>query len=127
MVVFRCKKEAQHQQKNIGKQEGGAPDLETGLQWKLLINILQFESSRLSMLQLECNKLLDKFYSSKEEFDFLIKDSIRIKYIGEEDSLRVEEYIKEFSTFFMNVWQVGKLKFSEKGKRMKYICFVGKI
>ncbi|XP_046663422.1 uncharacterized protein LOC124356281 isoform X1 [Homalodisca vitripennis] len=92
---------------------------------KQYINILQFESSRLSMLQLECNKLLDKFYSSKEEFDFLIKDSIRIKYIGEEDSLRVEEYIKEFSTFFMNVWQVGKLKFSEKGKRMKYICFVG--
>ncbi|XP_054290457.1 uncharacterized protein LOC129005569 [Macrosteles quadrilineatus] len=98
------------------------------LVWKTkqYINILQYESHRLFSLQIECNQLLDIFYGLKEEFGFFLKEGVHIKYLGLEDVLE-KEYTKEFTLFLMNVWQIGKHKFSEKGKKVQYLCYVGKL
>lgn len=82
--------------------------------------------TRLNSMQLRCNKLLDNFYTLKNDFDFLINEMLPIKYLNKSDSLQIEEYINEFSIFAHSVWQVGKLKFSEKGKKAKYMSFTGK-
>lgn len=77
-------------------------------------------------MQLECNELLDKFYPYKNDFDFLVKEALQLKYLGEDGCLSNQACSEEFSLFIKSVWQMGKYRFLEKGKNTKYTCFVGK-
>lgn len=87
-------------------------------------NMFQMELSRLGNLQLESNQLLDQFYASKNEFDFISKDALEVKYFGEDASKSIE-YVEEVSTFLNTVWHMGKVRFSDKSRRSQYTCFLG--
>lgn len=88
------------------------------------MNIFQIELNRLGNLQIESNQLLDQFYAGKQEFDFLSKDALDIKYFGRDVSTSTQ-LAEDMSSFLNTVWKIGKGRFSDKSKGSQYTCFIG--
>lgn len=91
----------------------------------LQASIVQEEMNLFQRMQLECNKLLDKFHTLKGNFDTLLNEVIQIKYFAEDDTATIKESVNEFSMIFKSVWQFGKIKISEKGRKLKYFSVTG--
>lgn len=87
--------------------------------------ILQQEIERLSILEDECNKKLDEFYASKQEFEFMLRN-LPNKLLGMDiDNYPVEkEIIDEFTDYVTAVWQFGADKLGQAQKKFQYASII---